>query len=811
MSSNSTDASLPEYNAPFVVGTTKGAENASEKRDLDSKQEEACPESVSEEINSCFEHNATDAENFLTAMHNGRDWYLVAIHPDKPGINALRTGDSSELSAWLAKHGDWNIYFTVNEPVGSHPGEKKCSKSDIKFAHFLHVDVDPRAGEDLGVERARILRLLTENLPKGVFPPTFIIDSGGGYQALWLLREPFAVASDANGLAAIEGRSRWLESHFGADACHNIDRVLRLPGTVNWPNARKRSKGRKAAMARLVRFEASNTYALAQFPLLNAVVADRAPRLAPVAVGESVRRLQSVDDLPALVPDRIKVIIVQGRHPDEGPKADDDSRSAWLFDAVCGLVRAGCDDETIFAAITDPVWLISASILDKGSKARAYAIRQIEKARETVSSNGLPSADSRPRWATLRVNKATGELIVVPDFENTRVAINALCIVTEHDIFHDRRILGGHAIGRYVGELSDDACLYIRHLIFKTYGWQPNKHDVLDAAWLLCNVNPVDPVCRYLDGLRWDGVQRLDIFANSYLRAEDNQLNAAIGRKMLIAAVRRARRPGCKFDYVPVLEGPQGCGKSTAVRILAGDENFSDKGVLHIEDRAQQEAVKGVWLYELAELAGLGKKDVNRIKAFVSQQDDRGRAAYARWVTSEKRRCIFIGTTNDAEYLLDTTGNRRFWPIGVGQVDLTALRHDRDQLWAEAALAEAAGEELEIPSNLWAELAERHRERMQGGDWADALSKLYGELCMDSYRISSQECYDVLGVKKDQWRDYRVAENLKRAMASLGWTQHGKFRINGRPPVRGFSRSLEAHEEAVARYGRSHVEVDTPF
>lgn len=788
----------PEWNEPPATEITEGSESASEKRDLDSKQDGSCLDLATPAITSCLEHDSVEAGRFLDLAYSGYR-YLVAIHPETHKVAAYRHNHNLGLPSWLSNHADWNVYFTVNEPTSAYPGDKKCAKADIHLARFLHVDVDPRAGENFDTERERILALLTNGLPEGVRSPTCVIDSGGGFQALWLLREPVVIGSDAEALASVEARSRWLERRLEADNCHNIDRVLRLPGTVNWPNARKRAKGRVPAMAHLVLWEPKRTYDLDDF----AVVPAEAPalRMAPVVVSDTVRRLSSVDELPETVPDRIKVIIVQGRNPDEGPKQGDDSRSAWLFDALCGMARAGCDDDTIFAVVTDPDFGISASVLDRGAKANAYAIRQIAKAREAVAKDVPRSERSgHPRWVTVREVKATGELVPLPTFENTRLAIRALGIEARHDVFHDRKLLGGHAIGRHVGELSDEACLYLRSLIFEAFGWEPKKEHVLDAVVSLCMAGRFDPVRDYLDGLEWDGLPRLDAFASTYLLAEDDALNRAIGRKTLIAAVRRVRQPGCKFDYVPVLEGPQGCGKSSAVRILAGDDNFSDKGVLHLEDRAQQEAVKGVWLYELAELAGLGKKDVNRIKAFVSQQDDRGRAAYARFVTNERRRCVFIGTTNDAEYLLDTTGNRRFWPMAVGQINLFALRRDRDQLWAEAAQAEAEGEPLEVPTHLWPELAERQRDRMQGGDWTDVLSVLYGERVGDEYRISAEECYRALNIERDKWFDYTRGESLKRAMASLGWTKRPKIRF-GKRTLKGFTRSLAAHEAALARHG----------
>ncbi|MBK6704250.1 MAG: hypothetical protein IPG56_11180 [Caulobacteraceae bacterium] len=207
-----------------------------------------------------------------------------------------------------------------------------------------------------------------------------------------------------------------------------------------------------------------------------------------------------------------------------------------------------------------------------------------------------------------------------------------------------------------------------------------------------------DPVRESLRNLKWDGVRRLRTWLSRYLGAEDTPLNRAIGMKTMVAAVRRVNEPGCKFDYVPVLEGAQGTGKSTALKILAGeDEFFSDQDLVHLDAKAQQEALRGKWIYEIAELSGLSRTESERTKAFLSRTHDRARRAYGYASIDQPRRCIFIGTTNDNNYLKDPTGNRRFWPVATGRIDLDALAADRDQLWAEAVIADAAGETLYLP------------------------------------------------------------------------------------------------------------------
>lgn len=230
------------------------------------------------------------------------------------------------------------------------------------------------------------------------------------------------------------------------------------------------------------------------------------------------------------------------------------------------------------------------------------------------------------------------------------------------------------------------------------------------------------PVRDYLDGLTWDGVPRIDKLLVTYAGAMDNAYVRAIGAKTLIAGVRRVRQPGCKFDNVIVLEGSQGCGKSSFVKLLSPHvEWFSDSPIGNTESKDAPLSLQGRWIIELGEMSVLSKSGVEALKAFVSSSIDHVRRPYGRMHEELRRQCIFIGTTNQATYLKDQTGNRRFWPVKVGVIDLDALVADRDQLWAEAAAREAEGESLFLPQDLWEMAAIEQEERVSEDPWADIL------------------------------------------------------------------------------------------
>ena len=304
---------------------------------------------------------------------------------------------------------------------------------------------------------------------------------------------------------------------------------------------------------------------------------------------------------------------------------------------------------------------------------------------------------------------------------NATVAVMHMGIVCRKDTFHEKMMAAGEPINAWAGDMSDDVIQMIRKTIRFRYGFDPKVENTRDACTQLCLENQFDPVCDYLDGLQWDGTPRLTNWLTRYMGAPDTELNRAIGRLTLIAAVRRAFAPGTKFDQIVVLEGVEGRGKSTAIEILAGKENFSDQKILGLSDKEQQEAMCGVWLYEIAELTGMRRADTDHVKAFASRTVDRARPAYGRFRVDRPRRAICFATTNDDEYLKSETGNRRFWPVVTSHIDLAALRRDRDQLWAEAAELEARGVSISLPEHLWKAAGDEQIHRKEVDPWRDLI------------------------------------------------------------------------------------------
>ena len=224
----------------------------------------------------------------------------------------------------------------------------------------------------------------------------------------------------------------------------------------------------------------------------------------------------------------------------------------------------------------------------------------------------------------------------------------------------------------------------------RVYRFTPSTGLVAEAVEVLARAHAFHPARDWLRTLRWDATPRLEHWLADFLGADKTEYSMRVARWFLVGMVARVLRPGVKFDYCLVLEGPQGRGKSTALAILGG-EWFGDTD-LDLHNKDSMSALQGKWLYEFAELGSLARAEAMKQKSFLSRQQDEYRPPYGRRYIRVPRQTVFAGSTNEWEWNKDPTGGRRFWPVEVGEIDLDALRAVRDQLFAEAMVAYDAGE-----------------------------------------------------------------------------------------------------------------------
>lgn len=224
------------------------------------------------------------------------------------------------------------------------------------------------------------------------------------------------------------------------------------------------------------------------------------------------------------------------------------------------------------------------------------------------------------------------------------------------------------------------------------------------------------PIREWLDGLEWDGVNRVDSFFADYCGAPLTAYSIAVARSFFVSAVARVMRPGCKVDTMLILEGPQGIGKSRLILALFSPQWHSE--VMYEPGSPDFcQALRGKWCAEFGELAAMGKADNNRIKQVLTQTQDTYRKSYGHHSGTYPRQTIFAGTTNRDDWGLDETGLRRFLPIACKEIDISSMEPNRDQLWAEACQQFKDGEGWwSIPD------AEQEQERRyQADSWEDLI------------------------------------------------------------------------------------------
>lgn len=324
--------------------------------------------------------------------------------------------------------------------------------------------------------------------------------------------------------------------------------------------------------------------------------------------------------------------------------------------------------------------------------------------------------------------------------------------------------------------LTDERLAEVRFTFtYASNGKEPAKDKIADGMALIGERRAYHPVIDYLGNLRWDGVPRLNGWLTNFAGAADTDLNRAFSRKILCAAVRRVRQPGCKFDHIPVLQGPQDLGKSRLIRALCPDPAwFTDQVKVGADAKETIENAAGAWIVELAELDGLSRREANAVKSFVTTVKDKARLAYGRYAVERARQFVLFGTTNESAFLTDLTGNRRWWVVHVSKCDVAALETVRDQLWAEAVQMEPS-EPLWLDSDiLKAEAAAITEAVAERGPWFDML---VGKIpATASLKIAAEDIWNLVGIDAKSINKISPGHraSLRKALAGLGFNPDAK-------------------------------------
>ncbi|MDU0938784.1 MAG: virulence-associated E family protein [Clostridiales bacterium] len=372
-------------------------------------------------------------------------------------------------------------------------------------------------------------------------------------------------------------------------------------------------------------------------------------------------------------------------------------------------------------------------VLEDEVISQKIAKERIDKAMEAFAVSGQPQTEEDTEWTDKLARSDSGAFkktinnIVVILQNDTRLKGK---IVT--DIFACRGLVMGTLPWNSESDVRpwEDSDISGINWYLETFYDITGRDKITDAINIVAGQNAINEVKDYLIAEEWDGVKRLDTLLIDYLGAEDNPYTRAVMRKTLVAAVARAIIGGVKFDTMPILTGPQGIGKSTFLSLL-GNKWFTDS-LTTFEGKDAAEIIQGSLIVEVGELTAMSKQESNSVKQFLSKCDDKYRAAYGRTTSVYPRRCVFIGTSNDEEFLKDTTGNRRFWPVDVGVNPATKnvfkdLPGEVHQIWAEAYAAWQMGEELFISGevlDLAMKSQDDHRERSDKEGYIEEFLKM---------------------------------------------------------------------------------------
>jgi predicted P-loop ATPase len=303
------------------------------------------------------------------------------------------------------------------------------------------------------------------------------------------------------------------------------------------------------------------------------------------------------------------------------------------------------------------------------------------------------------------------------------------------------------------------------------------------ALDIVINENKYNPVIEMLEGIKWDGINRIENLLSDYLGVSKNEYTTEVMKLFMVGAVSRAYNPGCKFDYMPIFIGDQGVGKSAFLRALAGNDDWYSDNFNTIDGDKAAEKLRGMWIVEMAELLATKKaKDVEAIKAFITSTTDTYREPYARRTVQRPRICVFAGTTNNERFMTDTTGNRRYLPLLVNKSNVKKslfdnikdVENDFKQAWAEALyIYKNNDNKLIMPMHLQELVLKEQMKYLEEDTRVGIIQEYLDSITNNDFNICVMQIWEIALGMEGQKLDKRISNELHEIMKSsiIGWSR----------------------------------------
>ena len=623
----------------------------------------------------------------------------------------------------------------MNGYVGVHPRKPGTSRagqaSDVERACWQFVDCDN------GEASAKLLEL--------PFSPNFIVTTGT--RPTQRLHGYYMLEAPETDMAAYTARQAALAAAVGGDNVKDAPRIMRLAGTVSHPSKDKAARGYVPELVTISDVDPIPYAAEELDPFLAQFKATAEPQLL-AATNMSI----ALPTEAPKVPTTVEQLLQQSRGVGQWHNS--------MRDATWRLVQRGFGEQLI-AEICGPYCTHGASDPELQNLIRSAMDKCIgapgqQPASDSVIANwgaGLETYENgRPRSHVANIIWA---------LENCPELAGAF---QWNEMTSDIEIMSDLPWTNKRGSMLDHDQVELQAYL-NAFGFNPTVQRVQDALGVVARRRGFHPIKEYFDQLVWDGISRLQSGLLDALQVAHTDFSRAVAMRFMIAAVARIMQPGAKVDTMLVLEGRQGAGKSTAASILAeidGRSYFLETLEAIDQGKAAREQLVGKMIVEVQEMDAIKGKERTKLKAWISTRTDNFRSAYARVPEDRGRTCVFIGTTNDDQWLTDPSGGRRFWPLRVeGQIDTDWLRQNVDQIWAEAFVRFAEGEQWYLTKSEEAFARVEQEDRRKQDGWEDAVIDFIARHKLT--RVGMKYLYDELSVaanvtQKNAYTEARIAD-----------------------------------------------------